>query len=193
MNSPDPDHDLLRRCQLKETAALAELIERRQQSLFQLALRTIGGDAALAEEIVVDAFYKIWRNARDWRDGSPSSWMSRIVVRTALDARRSQQRRRKYETNAAALGPLQQQRRQAALDPQRQAEVREEQAQRASAIEQSLAPLPPADRALVHLYYYEERPLAEIALILQITADAAKMRLSRIRQKLRRQQDPAGE
>ena len=42
-----------------------------------------------------------------------------------------------------------------------------------------------SDRALVHLYYYENRGLAEIEGILGVGRDALKMRLARARKRLR--------
>ena len=45
--------------------------------------------------------------------------------------------------------------------------------------------LPAEDRALVHLHYFEGQSLAEIALVMNVSRDALKMRLSRARTKLR--------
>ena len=41
------------------------------------------------------------------------------------------------------------------------------------------------DRVLVHLYYFEQWNLTEIASILDTTRDALKMRLSRARKRMR--------
>ena len=52
-------------------------------------------------------------------------------------------------------------------------------------LDQAIGSLKEDDRLLVHLYYFEERHLAEIATILDATRDALKMRLARARQRLR--------
>jgi RNA polymerase sigma-70 factor (ECF subfamily) len=52
-------------------------------------------------------------------------------------------------------------------------------------LDAALATLSTEDRALVHLHYFEERTLADIAAIVGSTRDALKMRLSRARAKLR--------
>ena len=52
-------------------------------------------------------------------------------------------------------------------------------------IQKAFDQLSDMDRALAHLYYFEQRSLAEIAAILGSTRDALKMRLARVRQRLR--------
>ena len=52
-------------------------------------------------------------------------------------------------------------------------------------IRTALAELPAEDRALVHWHYFDGQTLAEIALVMNVSRDALKMRLSRARQKLR--------
>jgi RNA polymerase sigma-70 factor (ECF subfamily) len=61
----------------------------------------------------------------------------------------------------------------------------EGQAQAARRIQEALGQLSDTDRALAHLYYFEQRSLAEIAAILGSTRDAIKMRLARTRRRLR--------
>jgi RNA polymerase sigma-70 factor, ECF subfamily len=56
---------------------------------------------------------------------------------------------------------------------------------RAERVARALAALSPEDRALIHLHYYEEQSLAEIAPVLKVSRDALKMRLARAREKLR--------
>jgi RNA polymerase sigma-70 factor (ECF subfamily) len=62
---------------------------------------------------------------------------------------------------------------------------RDQQAAMARRLRQALAELTETDRALVHLYYFEQRDLAEIAHILGSSADALKTRLARARKRLR--------
>ena len=52
-------------------------------------------------------------------------------------------------------------------------------------VQEAFGRLSETDRALAHLYYFEQRGLAEIAVILGTTRDALKMRLARARQRLR--------
>jgi DNA-directed RNA polymerase specialized sigma24 family protein len=52
-------------------------------------------------------------------------------------------------------------------------------------LERAIALLKAEDRVLVHMFYYENRGLREIAPVLNATHDALKMRLSRARKRLR--------
>ena len=53
-------------------------------------------------------------------------------------------------------------------------------------MEEALDDLPPDERMLIHLYYYEDRPLREIAFIMDAESNALGVRLHRIRKKLLR-------
>ncbi|MFT4690640.1 MAG: RNA polymerase sigma-70 factor (ECF subfamily) [Limisphaerales bacterium] len=179
--SDNDDTELLRNCQRGDERALEQLVARYQQRIYGLALH-VAGDTSLAEEAAVDSFYKIWCKAGQWRgDTSAESWIYRIAVRTVLDLKRGRLRwwRRselveKDESTEANPGPS------AALvaDENRQAT--------AAMLETAMRTLNTDDRALVHLYYFEERGLKEIAAILETPSANLKMRLARARQKLRR-------
>ena len=56
--------------------------------------------------------------------------------------------------------------------------------ERIKLMEEALDHLPPDERMLVHLYYYEDKPLNEIAFIMDAEANALAVRLHRIRKKL---------
>ena len=51
-------------------------------------------------------------------------------------------------------------------------------------LEKALGELPPDEKMLVHLYYYKDMPLKEIAFITDCTAENLAVRLHRIRKKL---------
>ena len=64
-------------------------------------------------------------------------------------------------------------------------ELAEHHERSARRVQEGLARLSAEDRALVHLYYFEEQSLAEIAAILGVARETLKMRLARARQRLR--------
>ena len=51
-------------------------------------------------------------------------------------------------------------------------------------MEDAINTLPPDERMLVHLYYYEDKPLNEIAYVMDAEPNALAVRLHRIRKKL---------
>jgi RNA polymerase sigma-70 factor (ECF subfamily) len=177
---PLDDGQLLRRCRQGDPCALAELIRRYEGRLYRVAFRAVG-DRALAEEAAVDSFYKIWCKASQWRgETSPEAWIYRIAVRTTLDLQRSRQRwwRRKRLASSTTEE-----------DPSRgpaDTIIAEEERQRAGRdLKRAVDELKEEDRLLVHLYYFEGQSLAEVAVILDASRDALKMRLARARRQLR--------
>lgn len=181
VEAADHDAELLRRCSRSDEGALTELVARYQQRLFGLAYR-VCGDSALAEEAVVEAFYKIWRKAGQWRgDTSPEAWIYRIAARTVMDLRRGRARwwRRAElakETDLPKSVP----------DPAVNMIGDEDHRANTERLEQAIRTLKEDDRMLVHLFYFEERGLKEIETILEVPHAALKMRLARARKKLRR-------
>jgi RNA polymerase sigma-70 factor (ECF subfamily) len=176
----DDDRRLLRLCQQGDEAALSELVRRYQERVFRLAWRMLG-DASLADEAAALTFVKLWTKCGSWRgESAVSTWLYRLAVRATLDVRRGQ---RRWWRRFVSEPP------QSAADPLADAAVevadRDEQAAAVRRIGQALSELSEADRALVHLYYFEQRGLAEIAGILGASADALKMRLARARKRLR--------
>lgn len=172
--------DLLRRCQLGEEEALDALIRLFQTRLFRLAFRVLG-QATLAEEATVDTFTKIWTNSRQWRrEASASTWIYQIAYRTVLDTRK--RARRWWQRGGSAPDQTLS---ASHSDPAQQALEADHQKHNQRRLQQALAQLSSEERALVHLYYFEDRPLAEIEPILGVGRPALKMRLARIRQRLR--------
>ena len=178
----DTDAALLRRCRRGDERALAEIVRRYQGRIYGVALR-VSGDPALAEEAAVDAFYKIWRKAGQWRGAtSPDAWIYRTAVRTVMDLRRSRQRWwKRTEMAAGKVAPE-----QIVSGPVDDLMADEQRRLSTSFLDQAIRSLGETDRVLVHLYYFEERGLKEIEAILDVPHATLKMRLTRARQKLRR-------
>lgn len=177
MTQPATDSDqLLRRCQQGDETALTELVREYQERIYSLALRVLN-DPALAEDATAQALFKVWNHASQWHaKSSAGTWIYRLAVRTILDVQRGQRRWwRRWAarwTGTAVdrnVGPAEQ-----LAGSERDTQVR-----------QALEQLSEADRALVHLHYFEHKSLAEIEPILNASRDALKMRLARARQKLK--------
>jgi RNA polymerase sigma-70 factor (ECF subfamily) len=83
----DADRDVLGRIAAGELDALEELYGRYRTMAFSIALR-ITTDAALAEDVVQDAFLGAWRNANRYLEGRGSvrTWLLAIVHHRAVDA-----------------------------------------------------------------------------------------------------------
>lgn len=172
--------NLLLRCQRGDATALSELIRLVQDRLFRVAFRVLR-DPGRAEDAVADAFTAVWSGCGSWRGEAAATWIHRVAYRVILDHARS--RKRWWRIFGSA--EQEQEPAAAAKEPARELADRDQQQHQARRLEQAIALLAAEDRILVHLHYFEEQSLAEIAAVLQVSRDALKMRLSRARARLR--------
>ncbi len=128
-------------------------------------------DAGDAEELVQDAFVRAFRALRQF-DGRSSwlTWVLRIAYHTALNHLK---RQRQQWLNIDDL-PL-------ADTPDDLSTDREERIQQLDA---AIDRLPADEQLLLHLYYYDDRPLRDIAYIMDAEPGLLATRLHRIRKKL---------
>ncbi len=91
MHASDPtDVSLLQRIAARDAAALAELYDRQSRLLFGLILRIVR-DRGEAEEILQEAFVRVWTRAEtyDARAGGPLPWIVRVARNCAIDRLRA--------------------------------------------------------------------------------------------------------
>ena len=86
-----PDLLLLHRVQQRDQAAFAQLYDDFSAALYGTVLRVLNGDEGSAQEVLQDAFVKIWTHASgyDPSKGRPFTWMMNIARNTAIDRLRS--------------------------------------------------------------------------------------------------------
>ena len=88
---PDKDdHELLERIQDGNGQAFAALVERHSDRFYRLAYRYLQSKEA-AEDVVQDAFLKLWENPALWqpqRNSKFTTWFYRVVVNLCLDSRK---------------------------------------------------------------------------------------------------------
>ena len=87
-NWPDKDdHELLALIQDGSHHAFAELVKRHTERFYRLAYRYVQSKET-AEDIVQDAFLKLWENPGTWqpeRNNKFTTWFYRVVVNLCLD------------------------------------------------------------------------------------------------------------
>lgn len=125
-------------------------------------------DQGRAEEVTQDAFVALlrhWSKVRDY--DRPGAWVRRVALRLAVKTARREQRQ---ATLAARLRPQRVEELPAfPVAPETMAAIRS---------------LSVKERAVVVLHYLEDRPVDQIADLLDCTESAVKMRLSRARHHL---------
>jgi RNA polymerase sigma factor (sigma-70 family) len=123
-------------------------------------------EQARAEDLAQDAFLQLYR---DWDRISgydrPDAWVRRVAIRLAMRGRRR---------DGLWL---------AVRDRLRPSVVSPPDGTRLD-VAQALTALTPAQRAAIALFYYEDRPTAEIAVILGCTESTARVHLFHARQRL---------
>jgi RNA polymerase sigma-70 factor (ECF subfamily) len=166
--------------------ALAELYDLTSGQVFALALRILK-DRQIAEEVVLDVFLQIWRNAAsfDPARGRPLGWILTIARSRALDALRSRTVRNRREedlTAGAALTDL------ASSPPERAALV-----DRSRRVAAAIAGLPADQASAVELAYFQDLSHTEIALRLGLPLGTIKTRIRlgmvKLREKLKTFED----
>ena len=151
-----------------DQSALAALYDRTNRQVYGLILRILG-DASAAEEVLLDVFMQIWRQAAryDTKRGVPQAWVLTIARSRAIDRLRSrrqeQQRRDPLDLLRlpAAAGNLE----EAAVASERQKLVRA-----------ALADLPAEQREVIGLAYFVGLSQTEIAAELRQPLGTVKTR-----------------
>lgn len=144
-----------------------QAVERYADRLYRLAF-SYCRNRADAEDVVQDTFLKLLRHPRDFRDESHlRAWLIRVTANGCKDLLRAPWRRRCCSLEEAA-------------EP---ATLMPEESELLSAV---LA-LPAKYRGVIHLYYYEDYSVREIAALLELSETAVQTRLLRARQRLKKE------
>lgn len=90
MNSELSDQALLEQVREGKHPAFAALVRRHSQRFYRVAYRFMG-ERAQAEDIVQEAFIKLWENPASWNPNANArftTWFYRVVVNLCLDAKK---------------------------------------------------------------------------------------------------------
>ena len=174
---------------MTETEIVEALCERRNEGQIAAVRRYAGCVFAMiarqvpnvmdAQELTQDAFLRAFSriDSYDPNKASFSTWLCRIAYRLTLDFLK---RRRPLMVSIEDSQVWQTD----ISDEQLEQELSTGREERIAKLEELMDGLPDDERMLLTLYYYEDRPLAEIAYITGINAKALANRLFRIRKRL---------
>lgn len=157
------------------TALYEYFLDRYGQQVFVLVDRIVSCQED-AEELTQDVFLKAFQQLSSFKaESSFSTWIYRIATNTALSA----VRKKKNDTirlDDSAFANL--------SDTQVDEALGDESEEQLQRLQRAMEQLEADERALITIYYMEEKPLTEVAFILGITVGNAKVKLHRIRKKL---------
>ena len=172
------DNELISKVLSGDHQAYAGLVNRYQNYVFTLTLRMVKNRED-AEEVAQDVFIKAFKYLADFRGASKfSTWLYTIVNNTCI----SFLRKKKLEIHS--------------LDTEKVFEVADsmdsgfranlvEQKSRQSMVHNAIGLMGPDDAEIITLFYKSEQSLEEIAQILGLEVNTAKVRLHRARTRLK--------
>lgn len=162
--------------------AYAELVRRHIGMVYGAALRHVGGDAHLAQDVTQTVFTALARKASGVAHrGALAGWLYLSTHHAAAQAVRTERRRRVRE-EAHAMHER--------LIKDDAASLEWEQVR--PVLDEAMRELGEADREAVLLRYFEARPFSQVGAALNVSEDAARMRVERALDKLRAQLERRG-
>jgi len=160
--------------QRHDEGAFSELVNRHIDLVYSTALRRTGGDAHLAQDIAQTVFTDLARKARRLPGNVVlGGWLYRHTCFTAAKALRSERRRQIREGEAVAMN---------AQNEPTDAIWR----QIAPVLDEAMNGLNEDDRNAIVRRFFEQQPFREVGAALRTGEDAARMRVDRALEKLRK-------
>lgn len=145
----------------------------------QRVIGSVVPDCQDVEELTQDTFLRVFDNIHlfDSDRGSLANWIYRIAYRMALSfvSKRSRFTIPLDEAPPDAL---------AVSDAQVDEGLSSGRTEQIEALERAVGALPPEERLMINLYYYEGYAIADVAEIFDLSPNATYHRLSNIRKKL---------
>ena len=170
------DRDLLKAyAETKSEEAFAELVRKHIDLIFSAALRQVGGDVHLAQDVAQSVFNDLARKA-----GSLSArvvlsgWLYTSARYAAARIVRTEQRRRLRERESQIMN-----------DPSTN-EASGDWEQLETALDEAMHDLKEADRDAIVLRYFQGSSFEDVGQKIGVSSDGARMRVDRAIEKLRK-------
>jgi RNA polymerase sigma-70 factor (ECF subfamily) len=166
----------IQRIQAGDTAGFACLIDKYSRQVHSLIFKLIRNRED-TEELTQDVFMKVFRNLGSFKgDSSFSTWIYKIAYNTAI----SETRKRKQEFLAIEEAQIE----NVSEEQIARTMGQSDESEQIKRLEAALAMLPPDERAIILLFYMEEKSVDEVVQITGMSHSNVKTRLHRIRKKL---------
>ncbi len=178
----DPDSELLKRVAQGDEEAFRQLFERHHRLAYSVIYRHLGNQSE-AEDLVQEAFLRVYRNAGNWEPTAKfSTWLYTVVSNLCLNYKRDKARDKLRLVSGDEEGgnPLERMATEEAQDGESM-----DADERARIVREAIQELPEQQRMALILSRYEDKPYEEVAEILGTTVAAVKSLTSRARATLR--------
>jgi len=177
------ESELIRKAQSGDVAAFEQLVESYQQSVFNIAYRTIGNydDAA---DMAQEAFVKVFLKLSEFKEGSKfSTWIYRITTNVCLD----EFRRRKKRPSVSMSTNIETEDGDIVReieDESSNIEANYEREEQLKIVNRAIAKLPENQRAVIVMRDINEMSYDDISAVLKCSVGTVKSRISRARDAL---------
>ena len=179
--SKAPDDMLITSIAVGDKRAMVLLFMRHNVRIHRFVMR-MTGKASIAEDIVSEVFFDIWRGAAEYSGKSNvSTWLVGIARNKTMSALRRRKETLFEHDVAAEL-----------VDDADDPEVAADRASRGAVVRRCLMRLPPPLREVVDLIYYHEKTVMEVAQIVGIPPGTVKTRMFHARSRLQEMLANAG-
>ena len=167
------DAALMGRVGQGDACAFAQIVERHTGALYRVAMRMLN-DAQEAEDIVQEAFARVWQQAPRWQPSGAGlvGWLHRVTINLCFD------RKRRFRVVFAPELPEQ-------VDDAPRADDALVAEEARALVARALADLPERYRAALVLCYYEGLSNALAAEVLELNIKAMESLLFRARRHMR--------
>lgn len=166
---------IIQRIQKGEEHLFEHLMDQHAQQVFTLIVHIVSNQED-AEELTQDTFLKAFRHIPSFKaESSFSTWIYRIAYNTAISATRKK-KLDSFVMDDVFFANV--------SDQQVDDTLNDENEERIRHLNCAIEKLDAEEKAMVILFYHEEKSISEIALILGLTESNAKVKLHRIRKKL---------
>lgn len=169
------DESLMGRIQRRDQQAFSTLVQRHSERFYFVAYRTIA-DREEAEDIVQEAFLKLWHNPKSWKADKGvkfTTWFYRVVTNLSIDKVRG----RKSYASSDFLEQWQDERQSQEADMI----ARQEQAM----LEEAIQSLPEKQKTALNLCFYEGLSNKEASEIMGVGVKALESLLMRAKAGIR--------
>jgi RNA polymerase sigma-70 factor (ECF subfamily) len=167
------DETLFERVADGDARAYRTLVDRHAAPQVRYARRFLG-NVDDAQEVVQEAFLRVWREAGRWRPGQAkfTTWLYKVVTNLCID------RKRRWRVLFTDDPPEE-------MDTAPQADGQMMAAEQAATLQLCMDDLAPRQRSAILLCYFEELSNREAADVMGLTVEALESLLTRGRQRMR--------
>jgi RNA polymerase sigma-70 factor (ECF subfamily) len=163
--APDTDLELIEAFRRGNVAGFNELVRRYQERVYWIARRTLGSHDD-ADDVVQDVFIRVHAGLAEFRgEANFYTWLYRIAVNVSLNALRKKRIKDFLPFDELFEEVL-------PSDARTDAPVEHQEFQ--TAVERAIEHLPPKQKAVFVMRYYNEMPYEEMALILKKSVGGLK-------------------